>query len=152
MSDSYIQLQVPMGPIRPPWAAPSHVGLWDDVREDFSRGDYAWDAAHAFVARLFDTSWEPDFGTPTSLLQVPSSVWMSDAVALQNVATLDGYCQALGLRFPQVLETRQLGGVAIYDGGGRMVWAATDWIGNQPVLQQDVYVVWPGNFGGPFRL
>lgn len=153
MSDSYVQLQVPLGPIKPPWAKASRNNLWDDAREAFTAGDLEWDPSFGFLCRLFDTNWSPDFTTPTLITQVPPAVWITQPVALQGVAhARGGYCRALGVRFAAVLApSRQIGGVAIYIPNGNMVWAAVDWIGNPP-LMQDVYVVWPEEYGGPFRV
>lgn len=151
MSDAYIQLQIPDGPVQPVWY-PTANALFDDAREDFSAGVLKWDQSEGYVARLFGPSWIPDFGTPTTLGSIPPSVWVSEPVALQNVARLDGYCRALGVRFPAVSGDVQIAGCAIYLPSGRVVWAGTDFVGNVPQLNQDVYVVWSENYAGPFRL
>lgn len=152
MSDSYVQLQVPLGPTMPAYYS-SKNSLWDNAREAFTAGALVWEQAAGFVARLFSPAFVPDFSAVTFFSQVPSGVWLTAPVALQGVAREDGYCKALGVRFPAMLGNVQIGGCAIYSPAtGRMIWAASDFIGNTPQLAQDVYVVWPGNFKGPFRV
>lgn len=152
MSDSLIQLQVLRGYQVPAWFTPDNR-LFDDAREAFSHGELDWDASEQWTARLFNDLWAPSFSIPTSVSAIAAGAWVAPGVELQDVERDRGYCKALGVLFPAVLSARPLTGVAIYrPSDGRVIFAATGYFGNLPVLQQDVYVRWNADYGGPFRL
>lgn len=153
VSDSLIQLQS-LGTYRVPAWFTEENNVFDDVLEDFSHGLFSWDQSVGYVLRLFNDLWVPDFAVATVVGSISASAWVAPAVALTGVAREDGYCKADGVRFPAVsASVNPLKGAAVYDPGtGRVVWAATKFYGNLPVLAQDVYICWDSNFGAIFRL
>lgn len=154
MSDSLIELQS-LGTYRIPAWFTEENRVWDDVLQDFADQAVRWDQSIGYVLRLFNTLWAPDFAVPTLLGSIPAGAWVAPAVALTGVARAPGgYCKADGVRFPAVsASVNPLNGAAIYDpGSGRLIWAATDFFGNLPLLTQDVYVLWDSNFGAVFKL
>lgn len=154
MSDSLIQLQ-DLGTYRVPSWFTEENRVWDDVLEEFAKGFVEWAQSVGYVLRLFNDLWTPDFTTPTLAGSISGSAWVAPAVALTGVTTAPGgYCKADGVRFLAVSSTvNPLKGAVVYDpADGRLIWAATKFYGNLPLIAQDVYVCWDSTFGSVFKL